>query len=1060
MKIAQVFFRFLKKVLFGFILLIVLSVLVGITFYEEGKEWLLEELHSYIRDSQSGDLVVGEVELALFQNLPDITILLTEVAYYEKKAALRTNQDKSILNAQEFYLSFEPWELIKNKKLLLTTLEINDGTIDLKVYKDHSVNLENALKPSAAVQKGKPSKKTHSKAGPPKTTPSKEIREKTSKPSPARPVKPKNNSLVEVGLEELLLKNISLHYSNDSSEEYLDLYFRDFEGAFYWNKIGMGTSFTSNFEINENSFVPAIDTLGPFTIEVETQYIEADKKLLMEQGSLYMNQVVMALQGEYAHDNNRTFDVNFNLDSEDISLLAAFIQEDIIKKNKVALEKAEVIVEGSVKGNMVDPWPQFDVNFLVKDLNMTAPNNLGAFENFGFKGTFLSGEKEDLSQAIIRVDNLNGRVPGGFIKGSFLAENLVSPTIKSNLDIEIDLKGYDDILNISQIDSLQGRFKMKSKLNGRLDFKDISNLGQIGTLEVALEDCGFYLVPVKKSFAEGNSSISVSERNISLNKFEWNYNQSNISVSGYIQNLMPFLFKDDEGLTGDLSLTSGQLYTVDLIPVAGFTPTIKDRLHDVQIQMGIKASSTDGLLRKLPQLSLDFKDLRFELDSLPGIKQLVSTINLTPAENGFQVHVTSLEAALPIGSITGEANVLFTDRAKILDVKSELQMDDLPLEYVLDLIYVLSENDLIDSKELSLANATLLNGDLGVDGRIYTLPFSIENMLIVNKQFHLKDKKDAQYELKNSLLSIVDFHLLRNAKNYDEVFGIDKIDLTLNVDNINTPTLLEVPLELKLNGDKDNFLARFTTTENTTNKDFGELTLDTGTNPSTFVLDYVLQDISIEQALQSYTKEKLMEGMMDVSLHFNGSVDTFQESLKNLEGKVSIASDSLVLHGFDLDDLLKKYKRSQNFNLVDLGAFALAGPLGAVVTKGGDFTSLISASLNPGVQTMVPKVKADWSYKQGILRTDDVAFSTLTNRVAFDGSIDIDNNYIPGFTVHVVDRKGCSLMEQSVQGKMDSLELSKLNITKTLLGSVINFMDAIVGKDCKVVYDGQVSHPR
>ncbi|MGB5355907.1 MAG: hypothetical protein WBN11_04360, partial [Eudoraea sp.] len=156
----------------------------------------------------------------------------------------------------------------------------------------------------------------------------------------------------------------------------------------------------------------------------------------------------------------------------------------------------------------------------------------------------------------------------------------------------------------------------------------------------------------------------------------------------------------------------------------------------------------------------------------------------------------------------------------------------------------------------------------------------------------------------------------------------------------------------------------------------------------------------------------------------------------------------------------KKYNRSQNFNLVDLSAFLLAGPMGAVVTKGSDFASLLMASKNPEIQTIVPSARANWSYSDGLLRTEDVAFSTLNNRIAFDGVLDLAHDSIPEFKVYVVDKKGCSLMEQSVSGSMDSLELGKLNISKTLLGSVINFVGAAVGKDCEVVYDGKVSHPQ
>ena len=63
----------------------------------------------------------------------------------------------------------------------------------------------------------------------------------------------------------------------------------------------------------------------------------------------------------------------------------------------------------------------------------------------------------------------------------------------------------------------------------------------------------------------------------------------------------------------------------------------------------------------------------------------------------------------------------------------------------------------------------------------------------------------------------------------------------------------------------------------------------------------------------------------------------------------------MIFDGIDLDDILQRYNRSQKFNLTDVSAFMIAGPFGAVVTKGSDFTSLISADLKPEQKTFISK---------------------------------------------------------------------------------------------------------
>ena len=94
-----------------------------------------------------------------------------------------------------------------------------------------------------------------------------------------------------------------------------------------------------------------------------------------------------------------------------------------------------------------------------------------------------------------------------------------------------------------------------------------------------------------------------------------------------------------------------------------------------------------------------------------------------------------------------------------------------------------------------------------------------------------------------------------------------------------------------------------------------------------------------------------------------------------------------------------------------------------------------------------------------ILLLFSIASYVIFERIAFDGKIVIKHDTIPGITIAVVDKNGCSLMDQRVYGKTSKLRTGKLNVTKTLLGPVINFANAVVGNDCKPVYKGKVKHP-
>ncbi len=72
---------------------------------------------------------------------------------------------------------------------------------------------------------------------------------------------------------------------------------------------------------------------------------------------------------------------------------------------------------------------------------------------------------------------------------------------------------------------------------------------------------------------------------------------------------------------------------------------------------------------------------------------------------------------------------------------------------------------------------------------------------------------------------------------------------------------------------------------------------------------------------------------------------TKDEIMKSLNASLSLTGDHLILQGIDLDNIFRKFDRSQNFNLSDVGAVFLVGPFGALITKGSDFASLSAVTM-------------------------------------------------------------------------------------------------------------------
>lgn len=245
----------------------------------------------------------------------------------------------------------------------------------------------------------------------------------------------------------------------------------------------------------------------------------------------------------------------------------------------------------------------------------------------------------------------------------------------------------------------------------------------------------------------------------------------------------------------------------------------------------------------------------------------------------------------------------------------------------------------------------------------------------------------------------------------------------------------------------------------------GSLHLDvTGSSPRYRVI-YSINKVMIEDLIQQFWSEKIpqkaMEGLINLSAELTAIGKNTDEIKRSLNGNLSLNGEELMLYNMDIDALILKYEKSQNFNLVDVGAFLLAGPFGPVLTKSFNFVRLIDES--QGGKGVIKKLVSIWEIKNGIAEALDVAFSSKKQRVAMKGKLNIITEQFLDVTVAAIDNRGCAVYSEKIHGPFSKPQIEKENIFKSISGSVLNpLQDAwefIQGEECTVFYSGSVKQP-
>jgi AsmA protein len=237
----------------------------------------------------------------------------------------------------------------------------------------------------------------------------------------------------------------------------------------------------------------------------------------------------------------------------------------------------------------------------------------------------------------------------------------------------------------------------------------------------------------------------------------------------------------------------------------------------------------------------------------------------------------------------------------------------------------------------------------------------------------------------------------------------------------------------------------------------GEVRADfTGSVPI-YQVRYRLTQFRLEEFFRILSPKSIGEGSMDFSATLSLRGKTTDAQLPTAAGVVSLRGDNLTLAIGDLDEKLSRYESSQSFNLIDVGAFFFAGPLGLAVTKGYNFARIFQGAEG---STAIRSLVSEWQVEHGVAQAKDVAMATRANRIALQGGLDFVSGRYDEVTVAVIDAKGCVRVQQKVHGPFLDPVAEKPSALGTLTGptrTLLRKTRSLLGGKCAVFYAGTVA---
>ncbi len=525
------------------ILLLIFSIVSWIVV-EKKNTWLLNEIQSYVNESQSGQLEIRSIDLKLFRNFPNVTLVLDGVNYYEHRDSLRTPAEKPILHADQLFVAVELLPLMK-EALHVSVISISNAQLNISEYKNGMLNIDRALAKPVKVTPLE-EKKEVIVIPAPVATPSKEKKTKPDTAVKAKPVdKPqaKPQPALQIDLNLISFRETLVSWKSYTEPKPSVILIHELEVDLAKKENELAAKLRSTYRVQSLYINHSTIPPGDLKFNADLIYQMDNQKLTIQKSKISYDIFSATIQGTYAHQKNRMIDLQIDASSNDMQVLSLIIKPALIKRNPNLLERGGIYVKGRVFGELKNQSPQWDISFGVKDLALRMPNKLGTFKNIGFEGRFVSGRLANYSEATFEIRNLRGQPGGGFFKGQFYLHNFVDPYVSYKLDAQLKLDGYDQIFQIDFLRELSGSISLQANFAGPLKYFGEHRMDSSRSSILTLSDLSFVVARTNQLVSGLSGKIENKNNQADLQQLTFRYGKNNLLLNATDRKLRVLTFK-------------------------------------------------------------------------------------------------------------------------------------------------------------------------------------------------------------------------------------------------------------------------------------------------------------------------------------------------------------------------------------------------------------------------------------------------------------------------------------------------------------------------------------
>jgi uncharacterized protein involved in outer membrane biogenesis len=974
----------------------------------------------------NGEITFSDLSFTPFRHFPSASLKFYDLSLKESKDSSVNTAKLPVFNLKEAYVSLNIVDLFSSR-INVSEITVEGGTFNLIVYPDSITNLDNAIRKETEQEKI--------------------IREKpteTDTSLTSTQAVTDTSSSLSLQIDNLEIIDLQVSLENQFKKNKVQLNISELQSEYSYSKNKIICSI--NLDTKIDSLVKNEKLLlsdQQFNLESKLE-IDTDSIFVkLEEGSLLVGEAKFNINGIFDSKKQGYLDLSVTGSDDDFSLFSLFLSDEGIKN----IKSGDLQFKGSIRGKTFIEFPLIEISLGLKNVKLINPITKREINNLNLKANFISGKSDDWSDAGLVFDTLYADLPNGVANLSGSVHNFKSPEINLNIYLSADVTGLESVFKLGPISDLKGKIELTDRLKGKYLIEEKKFVSENKNGRLSLENYGMK-IPKTIIFDKVNGVIRRENDDIYFDSLSVISEDTDILVNGKVQNLMYLFFNIEKDIKANLDIKSA---VFDLPNFLAFDPSIKrdfnHRILDVDASVIAKTTTAKATkFKSFPEIDFEIRKLDATIENfLPRLEINSGNYKITESILGFNMKFENFKTDFMGGKFNYSAEYN-TSKYQPFYIKMKADFNRV---YLSDLFYT-QDDTIPESLSGKLSGSFFTEFQFPTDSTVLKF-IKIKNAELVYE--YSKDTiitKNLELELNkiyfddninpNPLATLYTNGRVKSDNFKSSSFNFKDIDLDLNVINgdyeINSKTV-------RIFGDDAK----------------GQIQISVAPFADVPKFNITYNDISFlaEKMLSAFNENQVISGPLEISFNISSTGSEWDTIVNNMDGTINLSGKNLLLNGLDADEMIDKFKRSQNFNLVDLGAVVLAGPVGLAVTKGTDFASIFV--FNSGKSTNINELVSHWIISKGVFEIQDAAFTTNTNRIALTGLIGFANQNID-LTIALLDKSGCSIFSQEVYGNLNDPTIGKVKVVNTMLAPVTNLVDDVTGKDCVVFYQGTVEHPK